>query len=316
MVRATVSASAIAFVLLVAATAPGAGQKGDGPTSLAVGFGSVWIGMGDGDIVRLDARTGEQQARFRAGARAFVHELTVAYGAVWGVRGQVVRIDPRRNSSRDVLGVGSATLFTISRGAGALWLADDGSNEILRIDPRRERLAARIKVPGRAWGVSAEGGHVVVVSVPRAGPVNGPVGPRVLHRIDPRTNRLSAPLARIGCDVGVTSGAGAVWTYDFCSGVLARRDQRTLRVSRQAKLGVLSQKPAVAFGSVWLASRGGVLRVDPVTLRVVARIPARSLTVAIGDGYVWAFDPAHARTRTINPRTNRVVRVFEVGPQR
>ena len=307
---------ALVVSLFTAASAGSVPLKGEGPTSIAVGFGSVWVGMGNGDIVRLDARTGEKQARFRGSAMSFVHGLTVGYGAVWGARGRIVRIDPRRNSVREVRGVGSATLFAIDRAAGALWLADDGSNEVVRIDPRRMRLAARIPVPGRAWGVAAGNDHVIVVSVPGAGPVTGPVGRRFLRRLDPRTNRLSAPLARVGCEPGITVGAGAVWTFDFCSGVLARRDPRTLRVTRTAKFGVLSQKPAVAFGSVWLASRGGVLRVDPDTLRVVARIPARSLTIAIGEGSVWAFDPAHLVVRKIDPRTNRVVGRLEVGAKR
>jgi streptogramin lyase len=317
MARLVVATLVVASLLFAAASTSAAPLKGDGPTSIAIGFGSVWIGMGNGDIVRLDARTGKEQARFRGDATSFVHGLTVAYGAVWGARGRIVRIEPRRNTVREVRGVGSATLFAIGGAGGALWLVDDDSNDVLRIDPTRMRLAARIPVPGRAWGLAAGNDSLIVVSVPNGGgPVSGPGGLRLLRRLDPRTNRLSAPLARVGCDPGVTFGAGAVWTFDFCSGVLARRDPSTLRVSRRAKLGVLSQKPAVAFGSVWLASRGGVLRIDPATLRVVARIPARSLTVAIGEESVWAFDPVHSVVRKIDPRTNRVVARLEIGAKR
>jgi hypothetical protein len=67
-------------------------------------------------------------------------------------------------------------------------------------------------------------------------------------------------------------GFRAVWTLDTCSGSLSRRDPRTLKVERRRKLGVLLQTPALGFGSVWLASRGGVRRIDPRTLRTVAMI--------------------------------------------
>jgi streptogramin lyase len=306
-------ASFVVVAVLAALPADAAQLKGDGPSAIAVGFRSVWIGMGSGDILRYDAGTGAQQARFRATPTSFVHGLTVADGAVWGVRGRVVRIDPRRDRIREVRGVGSATLFAISPTAGALWLVDDGSNEIVRIDPRRGRVAARIPVPGRAWGLGAGDGRVIVLSVPGRDAVSGPVGLRFLRRVDPRTNRLGAPLVRLGCDVGVTVGGGAVWTFGFCDGVLARRDPQTLRVVRQTKVGVLSQAPLVAFGSVWLASRGGVLRIDPATLVVVARIPARSLVLERGAGFVWALDPPHFVVRKLDPRTNRVVARFRVG---
>jgi hypothetical protein len=49
-----------------------------------------------------------------------------------------------------------------------------------------------------------------------------------------------------------------------------------------------------------------VRRIDPRTLRTVAVIPARSLTVVVGDEAVWAFDPAHNLLRKIDPHTNRV----------
>jgi hypothetical protein len=175
------------------------------------------------------------------------------------------------------------------------------------IDPRRVKVTARMRVPGRAWGVAAGTHEILVLSVPHGGPVTGPSGARLLQRLDPRTGRLSAARAHLNCDAGMAVGFGAVWTLDACTGSLSRRDSRTLQIDRQRKVGVLSQTPALAFGSVWLASRSGVRRIDPTTLRTVAVIPARSLTVVVGDAAVWAFDPAHDVVRKIDPRTNRVV---------
>jgi streptogramin lyase len=303
-------------VFIVAASAGNGASKPDkgvGPTSIAAGYGSVWIGMGNGDVIRLDSRSGQVQARLRGVPTSFVHGVAAAYGAVWALRGSLTRIDPRSNRAKVVRGVGSATAFALRAGARSLWIADDGSNKILRIDPARERVAARVRVPGRAWGVAAGPKDVVVLSVPGPGPVTGPDGTRILHRLDPATDRLSAPLDRADCDVGLSVGADAVWSFDSCTGVLARRDLQTLRPVIEVKTGVLSQTPLLGFGSVWLASRGGVLRIDPATLIVLARIPARSLTLAVGGGFVWALDPLQFVVRKIDPDTNRVVGRFEVA---
>ena len=301
----------IASALLLAANAGDGVAKGEGPTSIAAGFGSLWVGMGNGDVLRFDAESGRQEARLKSGPTGFVHGLAVGYDAVWVVRDRVTRVDPRRNATRDIPKTGSATSFGIAAGAGSVWVSDDGSNEILRIDPDQARLLARIRIPGRAWGVAAGPGNVIVVSVPTKGPVSGPGGARFLRRLDPKTNEVSAPLARLTCDVGVAVGSDAIWTLDACTGILARRDPHTLKLGRQKAMHVLSQTSVLGFGSLWLARRGGTLRVDPTTLRVLADIPARSVTVAVGSGYVWALDVGGARrrpsVRKIDPRTNRVV---------
>jgi hypothetical protein len=62
----------------------------------------------------------------------------------------------------------------------------------------------------------------------------------------------------------------------------------------------------VGFGSVWLAGRNGALRLDPKSLRTVAAIPVRSLSVTTGNGAVWAFDPVRSTVRRIDPVANQV----------
>jgi hypothetical protein len=191
--------------------------------------------MGNGDVLRLDAQTGRQQARLRSGPSGFAHALTVGYGALWVVRDRVARIDPVHRLTLDVPGTASGTAFAIAVGGGSVWVVDDGANEVLRIAPRRAKLIARVDVPGRAWGVAAGRQSVIVISVPTNGSVSGPDGPRLLRRLNPKTNELSRPLARLTCDAGVAVTSRAVWTLDACTGVLARRDPRTLEVRRERR---------------------------------------------------------------------------------
>jgi hypothetical protein len=93
----------------------------------------------------------------------------LGYGAVWVVWDGVTRIDPGRDVTVDIRGTASGAAFAIAAGAGSVWVADDRANEILRIAPRRARLIARVRVPGRAWGVAAGRENVIVVSVPTGG---------------------------------------------------------------------------------------------------------------------------------------------------
>jgi outer membrane protein assembly factor BamB len=70
----------------------------------------------------------------------------------------------------------------------------------------------------------------------------------------------------------------------------------------------------VAFGSVWLTepNNGNILRVDPRTRRVTARIPVGSeVSLAAGNGSIWAIPRASGVPATplmrIDPTTNRII---------
>jgi streptogramin lyase len=305
--------AALAVVAALAFTTSGEGRarvlKGDGPTTIAVGFGSAWIGMGSGEVVRLDARRGRETARLPALPMAYVHGLALARGAVWVLRGGLTELDPRTGRTRDVEGFGSATAFAIAAGAGALWVADDGANTVVRIDPARARRAAVIRIPGRAFGVAARGRQVLVVSVPRSGPATGPSGRRFLRRIDPRTNRLSPPLAELDCDPGIAVGRAAVWTTDPCAGWLVRRDPATLRPTGRVRVPRW-HIPVLGFGSVWLVGGKQLLRIDPGTLVVQSSIRVRGDAAAAGEHGIWVLswrDGVRGSVTRVDPWTDRVV---------
>jgi hypothetical protein len=312
----------LAVAILAAAVVVSAGGARDaggilGPTSIAIGFGSIWVGMGNGDIVRLDARTGERQARLRGVPTSSVHGLTVTSGAVWGLRGRAVRIDPRNNSVREVRRVGSAALFAIGRSVGAIWVA--GSNEVLRISSRRAMLGARVRIPGRAMGLATSARDVLVVSALTKGPITGPSGDWAIRRIDPATNRISKPLVRLRCIPTMVIDPRAVWTADECEGTLTRRHPETLASTGSLSVPPGYSVPMVAFGDVWLIGSRSVLRIDPRELRVVARIRTHGVSAAVGAGGLWVLDLGdgiRGAVRRIDPATNRVVRVFEVSARR
>lgn len=286
--------------------------KGEGPTAIAAGFGSIWVGTGAGAVIRIDARTGRVQRIFRGGG--FVHALAKGFGSIWVLQDRVVRIEPRQEGVHVLPETGSATTFNLAVGEGAVWVADDGRDVVDRIDPRRTRRVASIRIPGRAFGLAAGDGLVLVVSVPTAGPVTGPAGGRrFLRRIEPATNRVSAPLVRLACDPGIAITPETLWTTDPCAGTLAQRDPRTLVVRAVRRIGRW-RTPVMGFGSLWLIGSDSVLRIDPRTLRVIARIRAGGTTAAVGEGALWLlrYLRTDAAIRRIDPRTNRVSATIRV----
>ena len=314
--RAMVVATA-ATVLL--ATAGGAAAKGEGPRIVVAAFGSLWVGLGSGEVRELDDETRSPRRRLlRApvGAAASIHGLAPAAGAIWAAASAtVVRIEPRRGHTRLVPGVGH--VWHLVAAAGDVWAARD-PDRVLRIEGRRGRVVARIRVPGRLSGLGGGPGGVLVQWSPNRSWNMGPAGPRVLRRIDLRTNRLTGRALRVDCDQQLLVARRAVWTVDQCTPTLTRRDPRTLRPMRSRALPRDSYaRPVEAFGSLWVAAGDRVLRIHPVTLRVVASIRAGADTIAAAAAAIWVLDAGDGTVgalRRIDPATNEVGRPVRVAP--
>ena len=77
---------------------------------------------------------------------------------------------------------------------------------------------------------------------------------------------------------------------------------------------------AVGEGAVWVAGAETVVRIDPRTNQVIAKIPYGGsslevpLALAVGEGAVWVVHGGEAGTLSrIDPQTNRVVAMISVG---
>lgn len=178
---------------------------------------------------------------------------------------------------------------TVNRG-------ERGDHRIVRIDPATNRVAAKIPVDGSPHRIAAGEGSVWVTG-------DFGRGGDVLHRIDPETNRVVATIPFPGRSAGpVATGHGAVWlvlTGDEAATVsLARIDPRTNKVGLTIPLEAGAARHsfdelAVSDGAVWvlalegLDSPGDVLRVDPTSGRIAARIEADALNTGGGPGGLW-----------------------------
>ena len=100
--------------------------------------------------------------------------------------------------------------------------------------------------------------------------------PTSLVRVDLATSAVTGQVPMDWMEYGyVTTGAGAVWQTDYEHDALLRIDPVTGKVVASIPVGLQPLGVAVTAGAVWVADEhsGAVTRVDPATNRVVATIP-------------------------------------------
>jgi streptogramin lyase len=173
-------------------------------------------------------------------------------------------------------------------GAGSVWIANATPHTVTRVDPDTNEIVATIRVgdatvdPFKGPGRLAYGHGTLWV-------LDGASSCSCVHRIDPATNRIDTTIP-----LGTSPTQG-----------------------RAAPLGIVVRPEAV-----WIALRhgnedaldGAVVRVDPITNKVVAVIGAGSnpefggpTRLATASGSVWTGVPSSRSVVRIDPVSNSVV---------
>jgi len=159
---------------------------------------------------------------------------------------------------------------------------------------------ARIRVPATAQPcAAAAAGRFVWVSM---------FGSPYLVRIDPRRN-VVVGRTKVGngaCGLGV--GAGSLWVEDTYSATVSRVSVRSGKRAAAIDVGGTPYDATFAYGAAWATAYGAddLVRIDPATNRVTARIPLDKATGVVGAfGSVWATG-ADGVIR-VDPATNAVV---------
>ena len=189
----------------------------------------------------------------------------------------------------------------------------DAKATLMRIDPARDAVVARIKVP--APEAAAAGDGAVWLSNPSYNTVT---------RIDPATNTVAATI-RVGSQPeGIAVSPGAVWVAnagglaDAGGPTVSRIDPATNRVVATIPVGPKGDCCAqhtdliASPRSVWVALANGssIVRVDPATNRVVATArmgyPPCGFLAADATG-VWFTDPCSGGTPSVQKAPPDVV---------
>jgi streptogramin lyase len=249
--------------------------------------------------------------------------LAVGEGAVWATSDApavpiLTRIDPATNTVVARTPIASTNACTdipgscgaAAAGNGAVGIARTFDNNVLRIEPRDNSLAATIPVGSEPEGIATTPGAVWVVNK----------GVATVSRIDPATNEVVATV-RIGpapcCSdhMAVAAGAGAVWVSVPSADSIVRINPGTNTVVARVRLSPLQQPCAMlaaGAGSVWATGGAGcgtgLMRVNGRTNKPAGAIKGTSVPVgvAVGFGSVWVADLQGQIVR-VNPKTNRIV---------
>ena len=111
--HASIAAALTGALLAIVPTASAVELKGSGPSALAVGFGTAWVGMGDGRLLPVDAESRRvgRPMWLGGGRRAegfSVKDIAVGFGSVWVTTGQAVlwKVDPRTHEVREIYRLG------------------------------------------------------------------------------------------------------------------------------------------------------------------------------------------------------------------
>ena len=149
---------------------------------------------------------------------------------------------------------------------------------------------------------------------------------RLMRQIDPSTG-ADIPIAvrQAPCE-SPDVAYGALWTATCNPAGLARIDAATHKETGFVPLPIWSNlggEGAIGAGSggVWVVIDGTscknclLARVDPKTMKVVAKIPVsdRSSSVRVGYGGVWVVSPAKGTVQKVSPSSNKVIATVTVG---
>ncbi len=188
--------------------------------------------------------------------------------------------------------------------------------------PPAGKVIASIPVPA-VGGIAVGGGAVWVANM----------NPRTVTRIDPATNAVAATIALGEPDYlwGPTRLAfahGSLWALDGKSNSVLRIDPQANRVEASIPLGSPTQVSTGALGivatsdAVWVANRwgtteapdGSVIRIDPQSNRIVARLALGSnpdglgpTAITAGSSAIWVGVPSTRSIVRIDPATDSVV---------
>jgi YVTN family beta-propeller protein len=167
--------------------------------SVGFGFGSVWLVVADGRLLRIDPRTLRVTRSIPDATRAIEGsepKLAFDRSSVWistPAESTVARIDPVRGTIRKRTLLGATG---ISAGADAVWVADNAT-AVWRFDGGRPQ---RIRVGMQPQDVAASSEAVWVADY----------GDRMLVRLDPTSRRVLTRIKLRRQPVAVATGGGVV----------------------------------------------------------------------------------------------------------
>jgi DNA-binding SARP family transcriptional activator/streptogramin lyase len=254
------------------------------PSAVVAQRGFVWVlSRGDATVSKLDARTGAVVRT--VSARGTPVGLALGEGSVWVIgmantRGTVLRIDPETGKVANTRLLGAMIPRAVTAGEGGIWLAAELPGRpgvLLRLSPRTTTVAARLPLPIKPTALALGQRELWVLGRPASGAPSGAA--RVaLYGIDPATG-------------GIVAHA------------VLRADPDRARL-------------AISPRSVWISDgRGAILKLDPITAQVTAKVSGKGNTVAMAADTrsLWTVNQS-AVLRQLNLTDGRAISQMRLAP--
>ena len=236
--------------------------KGSPALAVAPAGSSVWVSsFASSTLTRVSA------ASTRSSPRAVVASSGQTAAAKAGELprgGKVVARIPLGRGAPAPLGGGALAV-----GEGAVWAMSENESTLMRIDPARNAVVARIKVSAPEEAAAGDG--AVWLSYPSE---------NKLSRIDPATNKVTATIHVGPQPAGIAVSPAAVWVANAGGPSVSRIDPATNRVVATIRVGPAlaccseHMSLVAAAGALWVAvpNANRLVRVDPATNRLIATV--------------------------------------------
>jgi DNA-binding beta-propeller fold protein YncE len=176
-----------------------------------------------------------------------------------------------------------------------VWVSEYGQPYLLKIDPATNKVVSKTGIGSGSCGLGYGAGSLWIEDTNTS----------TVSRVSVATGKRTKAI-KVGFTPYDTMFAyGSVWTTAFTQGELERIDPAKNRVVNRWKLPMATGAVG-AFGSVWATGSDGVIRVDPASHKLLAKIPisgGAGWTAASPDA-VWVTTPTGIAR--IDPQTNAV----------
>jgi DNA-binding beta-propeller fold protein YncE len=196
--------------------------------------------------------------------------------------------------------------YRLAVSGGSLWASVYGPGRVVRIDPRRGRIAASYRVGGGPGSLVVAAGKVWIGDYTSSSVIRLNPAKRAVRRI------------RVGDEpIAVDAGGGALWAADRRDGRVTKVSLRTGKVLLHRTLrGETHEGLIVQPDGVWVTSESGVVhKLDPRTGKTIfsVRVGDDADYVTAGSGSIWVSCYDDERLWRLDPKTGKVLQTITVG---
>ena len=205
---------------------------------------------------------------------------------------------------------GSVEVGELPRGAttglGALWVTDQESQTLVRVDPTTFQVDARIPVGAGPTGVATAAGFVWVANT----------DDRTISVVDPDVQQVVQTIVVGNGPAGLAADGESVWVANSVDATVSEIDGVDGEVVGTYPVGERPVDLAVAAGAIWVANERG----DSVSRVVTGDGETQTIPVGRGPtaidahgGALWIANAADGTVTRLDPTTGTVTATGRVG---